>query len=99
MAAEAAPRSIQELVQVATYSDYNPAKNAYSLASLVRGVENLRRQAGVYEHEGDPETAFILLTRCAKLALEDIPHHPEYSHADKAVSKQLIKVSLARHCF
>ena len=56
------PRSLQELVQAASYTfDLRS-----SLTSYVRGVETLRRQALVYESEGDLETAFILLTRCAK---------------------------------
>ncbi|CAD6581706.1 MAG: hypothetical protein CYPHOPRED_001688 [Cyphobasidiales sp. Tagirdzhanova-0007] len=83
------PRSVHELVQAASYS-FDPRN---SLVSYVRGVEDLRRQALVYESEGDIETAFILLTRCARLALEDIPRHHDFGHADKALSKQLIKTS------
>ena len=56
------PRSVARLIEDAEFVfDPKPRLQAY-----LRGLENLRRQAGVYEHEGDLETAFVLYTRCAR---------------------------------
>lgn len=56
------PRSVAELVQQAEYVfDPTPTLQAY-----LRGLEDLRRQASVYEDEGDLETAFVMYMRCAR---------------------------------
>ncbi|EPQ27663.1 uncharacterized protein PFL1_04801 [Pseudozyma flocculosa PF-1] len=78
------PLSIAELADKANQaSDALPFSPAIPIRRYLNGANTLRRQAAVYNREGDRESEFVCLVKCARLLIELLPSsHPQYKSLD-----------------
>ncbi|KAI9654729.1 MAG: hypothetical protein M1831_005316 [Alyxoria varia] len=71
------PMTVEQIVAIANedfFDDFYPPKNWF------RTAEMMLKQASIYEHENDLQTAYYLLYRHARIILDMLPNHPQANH-------------------
>ncbi|KAI5842456.1 putative endosome-associated ubiquitin isopeptidase [Morchella snyderi] len=75
------PLSVQEISRKAEDFDYSPL---IPLRHWLRTAETLRREAVIYQKEGNEQRAYLLLVRMAELLVHYLPKHPDYHRPENA---------------
>lgn len=74
--------STMSVSQVVSHASAAFFDDFYTPKNWFRSADAMIKQASIYEHEGDLQTAYFLLYRHAQLILEHLPKHPDARKAE-----------------